>query len=160
MTLKIIMIMLCVVYGKMKTRKAKKEDSEVLGKLFSILYKPELKWSEGKIKEKILKREKEYYLLIKEDLIVGALGLKFNNQVCKLGPIVIIKKFQKKGFGSKLIEFAEKLSKQKKCKKIWCYSLERYKVGDFYKENHWKQEKFIKNFWNNQNCYIYSKKIK
>ena len=45
---------------------------------------------------------------------------------------------------------------KKRCKKIWCYTLEIYETREFYKK-HKYEEKFLKNFWNNENCYKYFK---
>ena len=46
----------------MKIQKGTTNDAPTLEHLFSVLYKPELKWSEEKLHEEIQTGEKDYYL--------------------------------------------------------------------------------------------------
>jgi len=159
MILKIKMSLQHVGCGEMKVRKAKKEDSKVLEKLFSILYKPKLKWSEEKIKTEIKKGEKIYYILEIKNKIIGAIGLKFDDRKCKSSSLVISKENQNKGYGKKLLGFVEDLCKKKGIKKIWGYSLELYKAENFY-ENQGYKSKLIKKFWDNKDCYLLEKNLR
>jgi len=143
----------------MKIIKATPKDAEELEKIFSILYKPRLKWTKEKISNELLNKKKEYYILTENIKTIGGIGLKFEKDGCKFGPFAIKKIYQRKKFGEKLIKFVEKLAIKKGCKKIWCYSLEIYKTREFYKK-HKYEEKFLKNFWNNENCYKYFKILK
>ncbi|MFH1377082.1 MAG: GNAT family N-acetyltransferase [Candidatus Woesearchaeota archaeon] len=140
-------------------QKAIDSDSEVLKQLFSILYKPELKWTKEKISKKIKSKEKEYYLVLDKKEVLGAFGIKFEDFEAKFGPLAVKPEFQKNKIGSKLLRFAEELTKEKGLKKIWCHSLEIYNAENFYKKNGWKEEEFIKNFWDGQNCFVFSKII-
>ena len=51
------------------------------------------------------------------------------------------------------------LVRKRGCSKIWCYSLECYKVGNFYKKNGWIEEEFIQDFWDEKNSFKYSKQL-
>lgn len=136
--------------------RAKEKDSQILAKIFNIFYKSELRWSEEKIRNNIIKSKYEYYIYLdKVNTPVGAISLHFNKGICELEAIAVIT--QKSGYGSRLIKFAESLAKTRNCIKIWCYSLELYQAGDFYKKIGWNKEEFIPLFWDGQNCFKYSK---
>lgn len=142
----------------MKIQKGTINDASTLEQLFSVLHKPDLKWSEEKIREEIQTGEKNYYLALENNEIVGAFGIKFDDS-SKFGPLAVKKAYQQKGIGSKLLSFAEKITREKGLNRIWCHSLERYNVVNFYQNNGWKEEKFIRNFWDGQNCFVYSKNL-
>lgn len=132
-------------------------DALTLEKLFSVLYKPELKWNEDIIGQEIENSDKFYYLVLDDENIVGGFGIKFNMDSGKFGSIVINEPVRNKGIGSQVLAFAEKLVKDRGFKKIWCYSLEKYRAGDFYKKNGWQEQEFIADFWDGQNCSVYVK---
>ncbi len=46
----------------MKIQKGTINDAPILEQLFSVLYKPELKWTKDKLREEIKTGEKIYYL--------------------------------------------------------------------------------------------------
>ncbi len=144
----------------MKIKRATENDSRTLSEIFSILYKPELRWSEDKIRENIIWGNTEYFLIINDEEFLGGLSLRLNKNECELEAIAIKPRFQRSGVGSQLLEFAENLAKEKECRKIWCYSLESYNIGKFYQKHGWQQEVFIPKFFDNQNCFKYSKKLK
>lgn len=131
--------------------------SDILANIFKIFYKAEQKWSKEKIANNIRNNKKEYYLLFKGQLFVGAMELKFFNKSSELEALAT--KIQNKGHGTELLKYAESLAKKRKCEKIWCYSLARYNAGRFYKNNDWKEIRFIENLFDNQACYVYEKSL-
>jgi GNAT superfamily N-acetyltransferase len=143
----------------MKIRKCTIVDTQILKELFSVLYKPEMKWNERNIYEDIQSGKKTYYLALKKNEAVGAFGIKFSNSDAKFGPLAVKRAYQGKGVGSELLRFAEKLTKKRGLIRIWCHSLERYNAANFYQKNCWKEEDFIRDFLDRQNCFIYAKRI-
>jgi len=143
----------------MRTQRGTTTDAPTLEQLFSVLYKPELKWSEEKIREEIKSGEKDYYLALDNNEIVGAFGISFDDSSAKFGPLAVKDKNRKRGVGSKLLSFAEELARGRGLSRIWCYSLERYNVANFYQNNGWVEERFIQDFWDGQNCFVYAKKL-
>ena len=143
----------------MEIQKGTITDAPTLEQLFSILYKPELKWSREIILEEIQTGEKDYYLALDDNETVGAFGIKFNDSSAKFGPLAIRDKNRKKGVGSKLLRFAEELAREKGLSRIWCYSFEKYNVANFYQNNGWVEEDFIQDFWDGQNCFVYGKEL-
>jgi len=95
--------------------------------------------------------------LLEDNQPKGAISLKFGNNTCEIEALTVDS--PKQGYGSKLLRFAEELAKTKGCHSLWCYSLELYQAGDFYKKNGWVEYEFISNFWDNQNCFKYSKSV-
>jgi len=143
----------------MKIQKGTTNDAPTLEHLFSVLYKPELKWSEEKLHEEIQTGEKDYYLAIEYNEIVGAFGISFDASSAKFGPLAVRDTNRKRGIGSRLLSFAEELARGRGLSRIWCHSLERYNVANFYQNNDWVEEEFIQDFWDGQNCFVYAKKL-
>ncbi|MDO8528545.1 MAG: GNAT family N-acetyltransferase [Nanoarchaeota archaeon] len=133
-------------------------DASILEGLFSVLYKPELKWSRELIEQEIRSGRKIYFIALEED-VLGAFGIELEEREAKFGPISIKPQYQKRGVGSQLIRFAESLARGRGLVRIWCHSLERYHTEGFYEYHGWKMEKFIKDFWDGQNCYLFSKEL-
>lgn len=134
------------------------DDALILEGLFSVLYKPELKWSRELIEQEIRNGKKVYFIAL-EDEVLGAFGIEFGEKEAKFGPISVKPRHQKKGVGSQLIRFAENLARGRGLTRIWCHSLERYHAEGFYEYHGWKMEKFIRDFWGGQNCYLFSKEL-
>ncbi len=98
--------------------------------------------------------KKEYYILEN----TGAIELEFTNDKCELVAIAVNPK--RKGYGSKLLHFAEELSKRKGCKTIWCYTLDINNATEFYIKKGWKEEKHIPEFFDGHGCFKFSKVLK
>ncbi len=99
------------------------------------------------------------YIALEDNEVVGAFGIKFDDSNAKFGPLVVRTKYHQKGIGSKLLNFAEELARERGLNRIWCHSLKRYNVANFYQNNGWEEEEFIQDFWDGQNCFIYAKKL-
>ena len=143
----------------MKIQKATTKDAKILEQIFSVLYKPKMYWSEDKLYEDIKDGKKFYYLVLRGNKILGAFGIKFDDLNAKFGPLVVKEECRQKGIGSKLLNFAEGLTRKRGLDRIWCHSFERYGVANFYKKNGWEEEKFIKDYWDGQNCFVFAKKL-
>ena len=135
---------------------AKEENGQTLTNLFKVLYKPESRWSEQVIRQNIQKGKYEYWIIF-DDEPVGVISLKFPDSTCEVEAIAVSDPW--KGYGSKLIEFAEELAKKRGCETIWCHSLELYQAGKFYKKLGWLEEYFMPDYWDGQHCYKYSKSL-
>jgi N-acetylglutamate synthase-like GNAT family acetyltransferase len=127
--------------------------------LLSVLYKPEQKWSEQNIRTDITSENKVYYLATQDADIVGVMGISFSDQEAKFGPLVVKQDWKKRKVGSYLLQFAQQLAKKQGKAKIWCYSLALYNVENFYLKNGWKQDRIITNFFDNQDCFVFSKNL-
>lgn len=143
----------------MKIQKGIINDASALEQVFSVLYKPELKWAEEKLRREIQTGEKDYYLALEDNETVGAFGIKLNGSSAKFGPLAVRKTYQQRGIGSKLLNFAEELAKQRGLSLIWCHSLERYNAANFYQNNGWEEITLIRDFWGGQNCFVYAKEL-
>jgi len=135
-------------------KKASKKDSQILAQIFSVLYSQKIK-SEYKIKSSLVKKTKEYYLCSTGKRPVGAISLKFNNKQCELETIAVRQKG--KGYGSRLLQFAENSAVERGCQKIWCHSLEQHKVKGFYLKCGWEEEEYIVNYYPGKNSFTFSK---
>lgn len=142
----------------MEIRKATMQDSVTVSNLFSLLYKPKKKWSEESIKKQILDNEKSFYILLKNGEIIGAIGAKFIKDECKVGPLVIKKAFRKTGGGTLLMNYVERLCKEKKIKRIFGHSLVLYNAEKFYVGLGYKSN-LIKQYWENHDCYFLEKEF-
>ncbi|MBU2503521.1 MAG: GNAT family N-acetyltransferase [Nanoarchaeota archaeon] len=141
----------------MRVRKANEDDAPVLEKIFSSLYKPEKKWSEGRIREKMKTGRREYYLLV-EEIGQGAIELEWGVNECEL--VAIAAHPRGKGIGSRLITFAEDLALDKSCHKIWCYTLDTNHSEGFYSRRKWEQEDYLPNFLGEQGCFKFFKELR
>jgi len=140
----------------MRIRKASPEDAEILEGIFSSLCEPEKKWSRERILEKI-GGIREFYLISEEDK-QGAIELRFDGNQCEL--VAIATNPRGNGLGSQLIGFTEELARKKHCHQIWCYTLDENKATGFYKKMGWEKEDYLPDFWEDQGCYKFSKKLK
>ncbi|MDO8467372.1 MAG: GNAT family N-acetyltransferase [Nanoarchaeota archaeon] len=131
---------------------ATENDARNLERIFKGLYKPETKWSEDKIKEK-MRKGREYYILNQD----GAIELKFEDDKCELVAIAVNPKM--KGFGSQLVQFAESLASARKCQRIWCYTLDVNNADEFYKKIGWVQEDFIPEFLEGHDAFKFSREL-
>ena len=135
-------------------KKASEKNSQVLAQIFSVLYSEEIK-SEDKIKSNLINGTKEYYLCFVGKRPVGAISLKFDDKQCELEGIAVRQK--EKGYGLRLLQFAENFARARGCEKIWCHSLEQHKVKGFYLKCGWKEEKYIINYYPGKNSFTFSK---
>ncbi|UCC91994.1 MAG: GNAT family N-acetyltransferase [Candidatus Aenigmatarchaeota archaeon] len=137
-------------------KRATERDSKIIAEIFTGLYTEEL-IKEEKIKNNIINVEREYYISFIGKKPVGVICLRFYGKQCELVGISVTEK--RKGYGYKLLKFAEKLARDKGCKKIWCYSLELHGAQDFYKKYGWKEVDYVIDYFPGKNCYKFSKKL-
>jgi histone acetyltransferase (RNA polymerase elongator complex component) len=99
---------------------------------FENLRKPlNLEWTK---KELIDEKEQIHFALIKRNEVIGSFCLKkISNLTIKLRQMAIKKDYQKKGYGSKLLKFAENYANKNNYYKI--VIIARISALDFYRKN-------------------------
>ena len=135
----------------MNIRPAELKDKEEILKTIGLLYinMPDFVWSTEPFIEKQIKNA-EYFLLEFENKIVGIISLKKKKDQIHIETLAVIKEFQKKGFGSKLIEFAKQFAKENGFKVLQAYSFVEYQAEKFYKKLGFKKLDYFGYYKNHQ----------
>lgn len=109
-----------------------KEYQKLLAFRFKNLREPlKLDWAK---KDLLNEDQQVHFALVRNSEIIGSLCLKkINKSTIKIRQMAIKKKFQKKGYGSKLLNFAEIFANKKKYNKIILVA--RLSALNFYKKN-------------------------
>lgn len=104
---------------------------------------------EIKLATKLLKEGKESVFLIKENKkFVGYISIRIKNKMGEIG-ISVLKNFQGKGIGSKLMSFIIDFAKKNNCKKIKAEVWEKNKAIGLYKKYKFAIKSKKKNFYEN-----------
>jgi ribosomal protein S18 acetylase RimI-like enzyme len=137
----------------MKIRKATKKDLKDIANLMTSEY---LKHYQEKWKQKDALKTLEYYLDVGEIFLAEIEGkLAGFVIICKefcnrssviVEELVVDGKFQRKGLGSKLIDFTQDYCKKNKIHFIWLMAVKRSVAFKFYKKLGYKYNKSIAYF--------------
>ena len=137
----------------MKIRKAKKSDLKKISELLRIEYKKfpyNEKWSRKSALEKIKNYFKEQIIFVLEientikGFVIGTINLEDDGDHGYVSEIIVSEKFQRKGYGKKLLEKIEKYFKKNKAKKIGLMSHPKSKAFKIYKKLGFKKlENFV-----------------
>ena len=77
--------------------------------------------------------EKGEYFIIKEDgVVAGIMSLRQRKNGMHIETLAVRKEFQSRGFGTKFIEFAKKITSEKGFDTLYAYSFSEYNIADFY----------------------------
>ena len=146
-------------------KKAKKKDAEKISDVLNIQFGKDDKNSDfyktySNTKEKILKDMDlcEYYIAIDEMKIVGVVSLLFRNRTCKIDDLAVKTNFQKKGIGTMLVRFSERLAKDRNCKKIWCTTSKSLAAVGFYLSLGFEKSKLV-TCWKGRKIITLEKKL-
>ncbi len=93
------------------------------------------------------------FVMKTENKITAAMILKIDEQNCE---IYLLRSTVKNG-GRTLIQYTEKLCRERNIPKIWCWSLARYNVSGFYDKMGFAECLLMRNQWYNEDCYIFGK---
>ena len=135
----------------MKIRKAKKSDLKKISEIFRIEYSKNPyneKWG-----SKALTKTKEYYknnfiyVIESEKEIIGfvifSTYLWYDNKRGLIDEIVVSAGYRGKGYGKKLLKFAENFLKKKGIRTLNLFSLKKSSAFRFYKKQGFKEEDFV-----------------
>ncbi|GEM_PF-3373060 len=120
---------------KTEIRQATLEDVPVISSIFRVLEGGRERWSRKMLRNSMGDEKRRYYVITEDNNPVGAISLDLISGDCELEAIAISKKGN--GYGTKLLEIAERVARDKKCRGIWCYSTGNYKAKGFYESNGW-----------------------
>ena len=85
-----------------------------------IACKKDPRWPQDMHHESIKRYMEDIYVYVENDEILGCIGVILNNDGVNIGPIAVSKEHQKRGIGSKLIEFAESFAKRTEIQVLDC----------------------------------------
>ena len=151
----------------MKILELKKEDIPKIATLLrnywkerSMIYSQ--KWTENYLKKghsTEIKKEKFFVLKEKNNIIGYISVIIWESNLAELRDFVIEKKFRRKGYGKKLLNFALNWCEKNKIRKIIALTFPKYK--GFLEKFNFKEEGFLKNhFKKGENLYFMSKQLK
>jgi len=106
--------------------------------------------------------KKEYTLVAKneDNKIMGILYFEIEVNVCFVDTLLVGKKFQNNGIGTKLLDYAEKFAKEKKCTKIYLETNEGWDAVKFYKKRGYKNTGMHEKHILGQNSLFFTKFLK
>lgn len=79
----------------------------------------------------------KYIIVLYKNKAIGCARIRFIKNKAKLERIALLKKYRKKGFGKKIMEYLIKYCKKNKAKEIIIHS--QYYIRNFYKKQGFKQ---------------------
>ena len=85
-----------------------------------IACKKSPRWPKDMYHESIKRYMEDMYVYVENDEILGCIRVILNNDRVNIGPIAVSKEHQKRGIGSKLIDFAESLAKRTEIQVLDC----------------------------------------
>ncbi len=117
-------------------RQAKPEDKNDIKKIADFLYLdiPEFVWNTEQFIEQQIKRG-ECFVAEVDGKITGFVGFRQRRKKFYIENIAIEKNYQCEGIGSRLIDFAKKLTREKGLKVLLACSFYEYNAADFYLNN-------------------------
>ncbi|MBI2584067.1 MAG: GNAT family N-acetyltransferase [Candidatus Aenigmarchaeota archaeon] len=142
----------------MQIIRARKKHIKELADIFKALDTPEYKLRENDIRNKL--ETHKIYIAKTGGECVAAIILDFFEEACEIFAIAVRTAHQGQGIGESLVMFAEKIAKKRKCYKMWCWSLDRYNVKDFYIKLGFEQEGFVKRIFFGRDFYIFGKPLR
>lgn len=114
-------------------RQAELKDIKEILEIVSELYLniPHFVWNEEEFVVRQV-QNKEYFVIEDDGGLVGIMSLRQRSNKVSIETLVVRKKFQSKGFGSKFIEFAKQFTKDRGFNILHAYSFSEYHATDFY----------------------------
>ena len=125
-----------------RIREAKKADAKAIAEVLNVQFRCG-RYSRGFLRryrnteKKILKdMDKCDYFVIGDapSEVSGVISLLLMRGTCKIDDLAVREDQQHKGLGTRLVLFAEKYARKKKCHKIWCTSSKELKASGFYRK--------------------------
>lgn len=109
--------------------KDKKEVLNIINELSLDI--PNFVWDKEEFVTKQI-QNKEYFVIEDEGRLAGVMSLRQRTNKINIETLVVRKEFQCKGLGSKFIEFAKQLTKERGFNILHAYSFSEYNAADFY----------------------------
>ncbi|MEW9669782.1 GNAT family N-acetyltransferase [Ammoniphilus sp. 3BR4] len=87
----------------------------------------------SKLREKM--KKEIYYVLVFEKKIVGTVAIRRRNTYWEIGSLAVIPSYQKRGWGNKLLRYAEKKVKKQGGKRTGLFTIKRHpSLPSYYKK--------------------------
>ena len=103
----------------MRVKKAGIEDINKIAKVELGSGYHKKKFNPFPMLRKIFKDKKEeIFVAVKSGEIIGYIGLRIENRICEIALLGVLKKYQKKGVGKKLIKYILKICQENRLNKI------------------------------------------
>ena len=104
----------------MKIKKAKIENINEIAKVeLGSGYHKNKKFNPFPMLNEIFRNKKEkIFLAVENNLIVGYIAIREENKEVEITLLAVLKKYQRKGIGRKLLEYVLKLARKKKFKQV------------------------------------------
>src|SRR3989344_5130979 len=128
----------------MLLRKAELKDKKEILEIANLLYLNILDfvWNSDEFITKQIEKG-EYYVIEENGGVAGIMSLRQRMNGMHIETLAIKKEFQSKGFGTKFIEFAKKVSQEKGFGTLFAYSFSEYNIADFYIKRGFKLMDYI-----------------
>jgi N-acetylglutamate synthase-like GNAT family acetyltransferase len=130
-----------------KITKARKEDTKeiaLINKQFHLEI-PNFYWNSEKWVSSEIKKG-NYYILVEESSILGAIALEKNKKEYEISTIAIKKEMHGKSLGKKLIDFAKEIAIKDKIPLLTVGSFVDYKLEEFYTKCGFTKENKLGNY--------------
>lgn len=114
-------------------RRAELKDKNEIREIVNELYinVPQFVWNEDDFVTKQIQNN-EYIVIQEAGRLAAVMSLRRRDDKINIETLVVRKEFQRKGFGSELIEFAKQFTKSSGFNKLHAYSFCEYRASDFY----------------------------
>jgi N-acetylglutamate synthase-like GNAT family acetyltransferase len=109
----------------------------------------------GEIKQHI--KDHQIYTALDEDTVSGAITLVITDKSCEIKTLAIKKNYKNQGIGRKLILFGETYAIENNSSKLWCWSLKRYEVEQFYERMGFTERALFQKQRGEEDCYFFGK---
>jgi len=126
----------------MEIIKADLKDKEAIKSIANLLYIDvnDFVWNKDEYIEKQIINN-EYFLAKVENKIAGIISFRIRNSIMYIETLAVIKDFQSKGIGTKLINFAKKYTTENNLTTLRAYAFYQYNTQKFYLKNNFEQLK-------------------
>jgi N-acetylglutamate synthase-like GNAT family acetyltransferase len=136
----------------MQLRKAKLSDTQAILRILCLAhrdnYRRKLYFSSGRMTKRKLGRKIKHEIVIAavdNKRVVGTISLKRRNSYFELNSLAVSPRYQNKGLGKRLMQYAERYSKKRRISKCVLYTLENHPwLPQYYKKQGYKKVKVIK----------------
>ena len=94
-----------------------------------------------------------------DERVAGAMVLVYDDHSYKIQAIACRRGSSRKGAGSALIRMAVEKCRAEGVPKLWCWSMERYKVSPFYEKQGFDERHLLRRQFFGEDCWLFGKSI-
>lgn len=96
-------------------------------------------------------RDGKYFLALSAGVPAGLIALDLREASCEILTIVS----RRPGTGRALVSFARAWAAEHGAKKLWCWSLTRYRAEGFYRAAGFTEEFRLRQHWGGEDCWLF-----